>query len=89
MSNNIIDSLNKAAEEVIGRTVAGKLKKGCLPQPIREAYMKWRECEKDLAQSIQELPPKTRNSSREKDIHEMKSDKQIQEKLSSLKKSKR
>ena len=88
LNKRIVDSLNKAGEQVVGKTEKGKKKKRSLPQPILEAYKKWRQCEQDLAHSIHELPPRTNKASREKDLLDVKRDKIICDQLAKLKSAK-
>ena len=59
MNNNILNSLNKAAEKVVGKTTLGNPKKKRLPQTVLEALKKWRQCEKEFAECLTKVPPRT------------------------------
>jgi hypothetical protein len=80
MDMNLLDSLNTAAEEVLGKKVAGKCKKKKpLPKPLSEAHDRWRHCEQEYAKALHDLPQISRKGSREKDLHQIKSEKIIRQ----------
>ena len=88
MNNNILNSLNKAAEKVVGKTTLGNPKKKRLPQTVLEALKKWRQCEKEFAECLTKVPPRTEKLSRERDFEQVRNDSEIKKKLESLKSAK-